>query len=71
MYEERQIVSFKWQKQGGGDVPQGVREQLARHAFERIFNMMDEGYTAGQLFTIGDDDESYKGWWSVRVEVIS
>lgn len=71
MYQERQIVSFKWQKQGGGEVPQAVREQLARHAFERVFNMRAEGYTSGELFTIGDDDDSYSGWWCVSIEVMS
>jgi hypothetical protein len=43
------------------------RERLEEQAKERIFEMIKEGYTSGELCESIDEKEFY-GWWEYRIE---
>jgi hypothetical protein len=74
---ERQItISYNWTCNKGIKIPEKHREVLAEDAEKRIFEMIGEGYTSGELHTYvrygkdevpeeNEDGLSYSGWFSI------
>lgn len=70
-------INYNWECDQGIDIPKAHEEDLKKHANERIFYMLKEGYYSGELCTsvrygkdvVPEEEEedglTYSGWWSV------
>ena len=73
-------IEYHWNCDSSIDIPQQHREALEENAKKRIFEMIQEGYTSGELFTsvrygkdiVPEEDEDdgleYSGWWSLTTK---
>ncbi len=80
MQMEKQItIKFRWwNSEDETEIKTGHREVLEKSAFDRIVDMMKEGYTSGELRdNVGfleddpDDGVEYQGWWEIEHKTIS
>lgn len=72
--------SYNWTCDSGIEIPEKHKEALKEDAESRIFEMIKEGYTSGELCTtvrygkdeVPEEDEDdglqYSGWWSIETE---
>ena len=61
-------ITYQWSNQNGNEVKERHREALEETAIKRIYEMMTDGYTSGELYdcmTDGEDGIEYSGWWSM------
>ena len=65
-------TTYSWKPIAGGEIKPEHIPALEEAAETRIAEMMDQGYTSGQLFDniymLDDDPEDgveYQGWWEV------
>ncbi|EPQ9499874.1 hypothetical protein ACUYQI_000579 [Salmonella enterica subsp. enterica serovar Braenderup] len=69
-------ISYEWSKTDGSDVEAHHVPYLEESAFERIREMIGDGYVKGQLsdnlHTQEDTDDhegtDYHGWWTLITE---
>jgi uncharacterized protein YoaH (UPF0181 family) len=73
--EKEITIKYNWKCNEDINIPEKHEEALEEDAMERIFEMMKEGYTSGELHTtvrygkdiVSEEDEeeglSYSGWW--------
>lgn len=71
-------ISYNWKctNSSSEEVLDHHKEYLEESAFDRIAEMMKEGYTSGELsdniHCVHDEDDhegtEYTGWWSVSKE---
>ena len=73
-------ISYNWTCDSGIETPEKHKEALKEDAESRIFEMIREGYTSGELCTtvrygkdeVPEEDEDdglqYSGWWSIETE---
>lgn len=72
--ERKMTISYNWLNEEGETPKQSHQEQLEEDALSRIFEMLKEGYTSGELVSYAYSEESceieigYHGHWSVRIE---
>lgn len=63
-------INFSWWNVDSSkiDVEHDDRERLEKAAMSSIFEMIQKGFTSGELI---DDGEfiSYRGWWDFKSEV--
>lgn len=71
-------INFDWSRNDGKSVKKTHREALEESAKERIFEMMKDGYTGGELSDSVRMDKSdgkngieYSGSWSIDTKVIN
>lgn len=71
------VITFNWwpTEDRKGKVKKKHQEALNESAQERIFAMMKEGYSSGELHdNVRMDDEdgpdgvSYQGWWDTTIK---
>jgi len=60
-------ISYRWWRPDGKDVNKRHIEELREHADTHIREVMDDGYTCGQLLTTIGMTE-YEGWWDAESE---
>jgi len=74
---ERKItITFGWWQDGSDEeIDKGHAEALEETAWERIGEMMKEGFTSGELNdnihmhnTDPEDGIAYRGWWEIKKE---
>lgn len=73
-------INYHWTCDQSIDIPVKHNEALEEDAQDRIFYMLKEGYTSGELFTSvrfgkdevpeedKDDGLTYSGWWSINTK---
>ena len=69
------IISYNWSKDDDSEIKPKHQEALEESAMDRITQMMNEGYSSGELNdTVRMDDEDgeegieYRGWWSITTK---
>lgn len=79
-FKRKLTIEYNWTPDDIETIPQKHFEALEEDALERIFKMINEGYTSGELFTsvrfgkdkVEEEDEdeglSYSGSWSLKIE---
>jgi len=75
-------IEYHWDCDSEIEIPIKHHEALEEDAQARIFDMMKEGYTSGELITsvrygkdvVPEEDEedglSYTGWWGINTETL-
>ena len=73
--EKKISITYRW---NDTNIKNKHKEALEETAQERIFEMIKEGYTSGELndniYMTDDDPEDgveYSGWWEMTTETIS
>jgi hypothetical protein len=69
--ERKMTIGYNWLNEEGETPTKSHQEQLEDDAVSRIFEMLREGYTSGELVSYAYSDEieiGYYGHWSVRLE---
>jgi hypothetical protein len=68
-------ISYEWSNDDDSEIKSNHQEALEESAMKRIIEMMEEGYTSGELNdTVRMDDEDgeegieYSGWWSITTK---
>ena len=71
--EGRVMIEYKWHRPDGKPVKPSHIDALKESAWEKISQMMADGYTSGELVDsirmTGKDPEDgiqYRGWWAIR-----
>jgi hypothetical protein len=76
-------INYTWDCDEDIEIPSKHLETLEENALSRIFEMIQEGYYSGELFTTvrfgkdivpeenEDDGLSYSGWWSIKKNIIN
>lgn len=66
-------IEYWWREETNKHIPKNHRDALHETAQERIYDMLKEGYTSGELqdnvFMNDSDTEdgvSYFGWWEIK-----
>ncbi len=60
----KKLISYSWDLEDL--VTEEVKEQLKKSAEQRVFEMIKDGYTSGELFGyIEEEDQGVWGRWSV------
>lgn len=65
-------IEYNWHRSDGGDIPQSHIEALEESAKDRIFGMINDGFTSGELCDnitmVEEPDEGtdYSGYWFVE-----
>lgn len=74
-------ISYSWEPVELKAIPERHKEALQEDAYSRIFQMIKDGYTSGELFTSvrygqefvpeehEEDGIEYKGWWSMTYKM--
>ena len=78
MQIERQIkITYRWSKDDSSEIKTNHQEALDESAQSRIFEMMQQGYTSGELHDNvrmddedGEDGVEYSGWFEVSTETL-
>lgn len=73
--ERKMTITYNWLNEEGETPTQSHQEQLEDDAISRIFEMLREGYTSGELVSYASSDIlgseieiGYHGHWSIRIE---
>jgi hypothetical protein len=68
-------ISYNWKRDDDGEIKPEHVEALEETAMNRIIDMMQEGYTSGELSDNiimtdedGEDGISYSGLWSINTK---
>src|ERR1035437_4971054 len=63
-------ISYEWSNDDDSEIKSNHQEALEESALKRIIEMMEEGYTSGELNDTvlmddedGDEGIEYSGWW--------
>lgn len=79
-FEVKKTIEYYWTCDQGIEIPEKHKEALKEDADDRINEMINEGFTSGELNTSvrygknvvpqedEDDGLTYSGWWSVKEE---
>lgn len=79
-FKRKLTIEYNWTPDDIKTIPQKHTEALEEDALERIFKMVNEGYTSGELHTSvrfgkdvveeehEDDGLSYSGSWSLTTK---
>lgn len=79
-FNRKITIEFVWAPDTIDTIPEAHLEALEEDALERIFSMVKEGYSSGELFTsvrfgkdkVEEEDEenglNYSGSWSLKTE---
>lgn len=75
--ERKVTISYNWSRTDDKEIPTEHLEALEESAMERVVEMMDEGYTSGELHDTvrmndedGEDGIEYSGHWGMNTEVV-
>lgn len=70
--ERSKLITYRWWRDSKKEIKPEHIPALEERAFERIVEMMQQGYTSGELddsirMTIADPEDgvAYTGWWEV------
>jgi hypothetical protein len=76
-YEIKKTITYRWWREGNKDIKSEHIEALEETATTRIFEMLAEGYTSGELYenirmTDNDPEDGveYSGWWEITTKRI-
>ena len=62
------VIEYWWECSRFKKIPKEYEEALKESAMSRITEMMQEGYTSGELcanIENGEDEFEFRGWWKV------
>lgn len=69
---KRQImIKYWWKCEKLKEIPQKLQETLEELAEDRIFYMMEDGCTSGELIAdvnipeTSEDNYQFRGWWEI------
>lgn len=61
------IITMDWHTEG--EVPQNIQGELQENAVERVTEMLQQGYSCGELsWEHNTTGEHIQGWWSISTE---
>lgn len=68
-FKKKITTEYSWSRFDGKDIPAEHLQELQDKAYDRMHQLIADGYCEGELYAIvGEYDIEYKGNWSSKKE---